>query len=168
MKELQYLHLQQPFWFLSMQCLLKKKKKALISVWSPWMHCIIPVIVPIAVIIQQNIELFSKKHSTQAAQVLARDLWQTGWQKEWYLLSFSCFYRCRSEDATRSLFESQAAYERGRKRNDALLLDRKHSVDCKHWSMAFRYLKGNHTFSSVTVLRAWNKAGQGRPAGCEE
>lgn len=39
-----------------------KKKKALISVWSPWMHCIIPVIGPIAVIIQQNIEQFSKKH----------------------------------------------------------------------------------------------------------
>lgn len=34
--------------------------------------------------------------------------------------------------------------------------------------MAFRYLKGNHTFFSATILHRCNKGGQGRAAGWEE
>lgn len=45
----------------------KKRQNTLISVWSPWMHCIIPVIVPIAVIMQQVIQQFSEKYSVQIA-----------------------------------------------------------------------------------------------------
>jgi len=41
-----------------------ERKKTLISVWSLWMRCVIPVIVPIAVIVQQNVEQFSKNHCT--------------------------------------------------------------------------------------------------------
>lgn len=72
MKKLQ--HFASAIAFLIFICATSaEKKKALISVWSSWMHCIIPVIVPTAVI-QQNIEQFYKKHSAQTAQVHARDL----------------------------------------------------------------------------------------------
>lgn len=144
---------------LSTQCLLKKKSPYFcMSVWSIWLHYIIPLLVSIGVIIQQNIEKFSKKHSTQNAHVLVRGF-VINWLAKGIVPSDTIFYRCRFEGAIKFLSESQAAHERGRNWHYTLLLERMYSVGCKHWSMGSRHLKGNHTSFSVPVLCTWNEHG---------
>lgn len=155
---------------LSTQCLLKKKKKKPLFLYFCLEHLAAIYNPSVSANRSNNItkhrEVFQKTQHTECT--CACKGFVINWLAKGIVPSDTIFYRCRFECAIKFLSERQAAYERGRNWNYTLLLERIYSVGCKHWSMSFSHLKGNHTFFSVPVLRTWNKRGQGRPAGCEE
>lgn len=149
-EELQYF----AFWFLSMQWILKKRLLLLY-------FCLGPLAALHNTCNSANRsnnttkyrEVFQKTQHTQGT-CSCKGFVINGVAKG-TVPSDTIFYRCRSEGAMNFLSESQVAYERGRNQNYALLLERKYSVGCKHWSTAFRYLKGSHilfTLREVTLF----------------